>query len=455
MSRNLKIKIMRKLLLLILLSFISSFIYAKSYKINLKLKNSSDEKISISYQKGFVLDASNGSNVYIGDLDAGEVKSFTDQKITVEKGETIFIIINLNGSNISVANYRVQDSPPKILSFDIHLPEIKNSNTPINSQSELESFLQKFGSNDISSGKRLRVQVNIPLSKGMNTICGGLVVVDMLKLKDGNEFEIGDIEYIVPSYVLKTTPVKIEPSGKSILDEFEYESDIALSASSNFPLAGSLNFGFSNANYYKSKIEVKEAGWIPLENPSAKGYVSSLAAIDDFDTQLNYAIDIKSKLDNCPNCRVYTVEYAFFFESLVLTTSKYDKFTGTSDASVSSVVTINGTYKRKESKDYSNSCGSTIAYISLTNNVTTSIKNAIEIIIEKAYLQEKLSIKTYDLQQTTLKNNKELKELGIKIDENKSFNIKNYIDQEKLNLINSFSNYKLNNELKNIEKELK
>ncbi len=446
---------MKQLFLFALLSMYSGFLFAKSYKINLELKNSSNSELSISYQKGFVLDASNGSNIYIGDLKAGEVKSFENKDIKVDKGETIYIIINMNGSFISVANYRVDNKPPKTLSFDIRPPVSKNSNNPISSQSNLESFLEKFGSNEISNGNRLRAQVNIPLSKGMSTICGGLVVVDMSKLSDNKEFEIGDIEYIVPSYVLETTPIKIEPQGTTITDEFEYESEVTLAASSSFPLAGSLNFGFSNANYYKSKIEVKEAGWIPLQNPNAKGYVSSFSAISDFETLLNAAIDIKGKLDKCKDCRVYTVEYAFFYESLLLTTSRYDKLNGTSDASVSSVVSISGAYKRQESKDFSNSRGSTIAYISLTNDVTASVKNTVENIIEKAYLQKLAANTNYNLETITTKTNEELMDLGVEIDPNKSVDLENYISTEKLELFKSFSKDKMNNTLKTIDKDLK
>ena len=446
---------MKQLFLFALLSMYSGFLFAKSYKINLELKNSSNSELSISYQKGFVLDASNGSNIYIGDLKAGEVKSFENKDIKVDKGETIYIIINMNGSFISVANYRVDNKPPKTLSFDIRPPVSKNSNNPISYQSNLESFLEKFGSNEISNGNRLRAQVNIPLSKGMSTICGGLVVVDMSKLSDNKEFEIGDIEYIVPSYVLETTPIKIEPQGTTITDEFEYESEVTLAASSSFPLAGSLNFGFSNANYYKSKIEVKEAGWIPLQNPNAKGYVSSFSAISDFETLLNAAIDIKGKLDKCKDCRVYTVEYAFFYESLLLTTSRYDKLNGTSDASVSSVVSISGAYKRQESKDFSNSRGSTIAYISLTNDVTASVKNTVENIIEKAYLQKLAANTNYNLETITTKTNEELMDLGVEIDPNKSVDLENYISTEKLELFKSFSKDKMNNTLKTIDKDLK
>lgn len=433
----------------------SGLLFAKSYKINLELKNSSNSDLSISYQKGFVLDATNGSNIYIGDLKAGETKSFEEKNIKVNKGETIYIIINMNGSNISVNNFRVDKKPPKTLSFDIRPPASKNSNNPITSQSTLETTLRKFGSNEVSEGNLIRAQVNIPLSKGMSTICGGLVVVDMSKLNENKEFEFGDIEYIVPSYVLGTTPVKIDPQGSSIYDEFEYESDVTLSAVSSFPLAGSLNFGFSNANYYKSKIEIKEAGWVPLVNPNVKGHVACFSAISDFETQLNKAIDIKEKLEKCEDCRVYTVEYAFFYESLLLTTSKYDKLGGTSDASVSSVVSINGAYKRKESKDFTNSRGSTIAYISLTNDVTASIIKSVESIIEKAYINKQLGNINYNLEKTVTLTNMELTEFGISIDPNKSLDLENYLSTEKLELIKSFTPEKMNTELKKINEELK
>ncbi|MFQ6601894.1 hypothetical protein [Flavobacterium sp. C3NV] len=443
---------MKQFLLFVLLGF-SNGIFAKN--VDLELKNSSNTKISVSYQKGFVLNTSNGNNYYIGDINSGEVKLFKDKGIELEKGETIFIVININGSFISVANYRAESTPPKVLRFDIHLPQIKNSDSPMTSQSGLESFLQKFGSTEISDGGRLRAQVNIPLSKGMSTICGGLVVVDMAKLNANKEFKIGDIEYILPSYALKTTPVKIDPQGRTIVEEFDYENDIVVGASSSFPLAGSLNFGFSNANYYKTKIQVKEAGWIPLENPSVKGYVASLGAINDLDSQVSYAIDIKGKLTNCLTCRVYTVEYAFFYESLILTTSKYEKLTGTSDGSVSSVVTLNGSYKRTENKDFSDSRGSTIAYISLTNDVTLSVKNTIENIIQKAYLQEHLDGKTRDLTRLTSKTNKELEELGIKSVTNKSVNIKDYLSSEKIEQFDLLNKDKINNTIKILDRDLK
>ena len=87
-------------------------------------------------------------------------------------------------------------------------------------------------------------------------------------------------------------------------------------------------------------MEVKNAGWIPLQSSSGKPIVTSFFEMEDKVTRLIKARDISSILDNCSSCEIYTVERAFVYESLVSTTSKYDINTGTTSASVSSVVTF-------------------------------------------------------------------------------------------------------------------
>jgi hypothetical protein len=454
LKNKLNIKTMKNFIILLLMSFLSHSIIAKSYKINLSLKNSSDKKLSVSYQKGFVLDTSNGSNIYIGDLSPGETKLFDDKEIIIQKGETIYIIISLNGSNISVASFRAQNKPPKPLSLEINPPN-KNSIDPITSQASLENRLKNFGINDISSGNKLRTQLNFPLRTGMNIVCGALILVDMSLVDNNNEFKYGDVKYVIPSYLLKTIPDEITPDGQSINDEFEFESDISLAASSSFPLAGSLNFGFSNSNYYKSKIEVKNSGWIPLRNSSPKGQVAGLASISDNATRLDIATDLKDILDKCKNCKMWVVSEAFFYESLVLTTSKFDRLSGTSDASVSSVVSLNGAYKRQESKDFTDSRGSTIAYIALTNDVTASLKKTINQIIENAYLESLLQNISVTINESTSSANKDfsMEKFGLKSLDNKSSNIEDYIDKEKLELFKSMSKDKLNSTLKANNKE--
>lgn len=295
--------------------------------------------------------------------------------------------MHLNGSWIETAAIDVGNKKPTNQSKYIGKPAKVNSNNAAENESTLTQLLSKVGSKNIGEGMGPRFKYELSMANAMTTLCGALIILDPKKIPESGEFLQRDIASTIHSYFINSAPLKLNLSGHSIDEQIEYDNSTAVGATASFPLAGNFDLNISGADYYKVKFQAKHAGWAILEHVNGTTYAERISGLSDPRKEA-IAQQIMATLEKCPSCAIYPVDQVFYYESLTASTTKYNRIQGSVSASVSSVVTGKGAYKRDESQDLTSSRGSTIIYYGLGGDITTPIKKLTEGILQLAAVRQ-------------------------------------------------------------------
>jgi hypothetical protein len=396
-----------------------------TYKIQPTIYNPTNDTItSIGYQIDYSVDPSLSAPL-LSTKQLLPDSSFTyPKKLKVEQGKNLYLFTGTKRTNSVIYNSKVkiQASSTDLI---VGLKPIDTANVYSRS-SEIQNWFESVSEGIIDSRNRMP-NLTSKLSNIMSLL-PGIIIVDSTTWKqavknNGLLEKNSDKLSFYTASDLRIVPAPIVLGGVDKVKKIRVESNGNIQSSFKFPFAANLDLNISSEALYDVKLEILDAGWVPINAQNVTNPLEAIFLLDSIG-QGTTLLDMLKQLQKGRRAKI--VRNAYMYQSLTIQTTKYEKIETDFSGDYASALTTNGTYRRSESEDYVNTLPTTITHIEIGNDITEALKLNLELLISAKYIENKINGKPIDSellelvpeQIKSINNNfnKELNKLNIEIE---------------------------------------